>query len=191
MLEAQQQFRLPAPKPLSNRLSTSKAQIVPAMLTLEQLLATVNKNFPPLRAALLERPLAQADLLNQEGRFDLSLRSRFDTQNFGFYQNERFEISLEQPTQVWGSTLYSGYGISHGRYPDYDGKAVTNEAGQYRAGIRVLWRVTGRLTVAVPIWARPALGFASPIYPSISSGSPSCRRQLAATGIGLLRGGAY
>ncbi len=137
MLEAQQQFRLPAPKPLSNRLSTSKAQIVPAMLTLEQLLASVNKNFPPLRAALLERPLAQADLLNQEGRFDLSLRSRLDTHNFGFYQNERFEISLEQPTQVWGSTLYSGYGISRGRYPDYDGKENTNEAGQYRAGIRV------------------------------------------------------
>ena len=133
----QQQFRLPAPKPLSNRLSTSKNQLNPTMLTLEQLLATVNKNFPPLRAALLERPLAEADLLNQQGRFDLSLRSRVDTQNFGFYQNERFEIALEQPTTAWGSTLYSGYSISHGRYPDYDGKAVTNEAGQYRAGIRV------------------------------------------------------
>ena len=136
-LEAQQQFRLPAPVPLSNRLSTSKAQITPIMLTLEALLETVNRNFPPLRAALLERPIAQADLLNQEGRFDLVLRARLDTQNLGFYQNERFEISLEQPTQAWGSTLYSGYGISQGRYPDYDGKAVTNEAGQYRAGIRV------------------------------------------------------
>ncbi|MBM3761465.1 MAG: TolC family protein [Acidobacteria bacterium] len=137
MLEAQQQFRLPQPKPLSNRLATSKALIEPKMLTLEALLASVNQNFPPLRAALLEKPLAEADLLNQQGRFDLRLRSRFDTQNFGFYQNERFEIALEQPTQVWGATLYSGYSVSAGRYPDYDGKGVTNEFGQYQAGIRI------------------------------------------------------
>lgn len=136
-LLAQQQFRLPQPKPLSNRLSVNKTAVQPSMLTLEALLASVNKNFPPLRAALLEKPLAEADLLNQEGRFDLSLKSRLDTQNFGFYQNERFEISLEQPTTVWGSTLYSGYSVSRGRYPDYDGKALTNEAGQYRAGVRV------------------------------------------------------
>lgn len=136
-LLGQQQFRLPQPKPLANRLTVSKAPIEPGMLTLETLLASVNKNFPPLRAALLEKPIAEAELLNQEGNFDLRLRSRLDTQNFGFYQNERFEISLEQPTTVWGSTLYSGYSLSRGRYPDYDGKALTNEAGQYRAGVRV------------------------------------------------------
>jgi cobalt-zinc-cadmium efflux system outer membrane protein len=137
LLGAQQQFRLPQPKPLSNRISSSKSVIQPEMLTLEALLASVNKNFPPLRAALLEKPLAEADLLNQEGRFDLTLKSRLDTQNFGFYQNERFEIAVEQPTQVWGSTLYSGYGLSRGSYPDYDGKSLTNNAGQYRAGVRV------------------------------------------------------
>ena len=136
-LLAQQQFRLPQPKPLTNRLSSGTATVQPSMLTLGAVLASVNKNFPPLRAALLERPLAEAELLNQEGRFDLSLRSRLDTRNFGFFQNERFEIALEQPTTVWGSTLYSGYGISRGKYPDYDGKALTNEAGQYRAGVRV------------------------------------------------------
>ncbi len=134
---AQQQFRLPEPRPLTNRLSTSKAQLQPTMLTLEALLESVNKNYPPLRAALLEKPLAEADLLNQQGRFDLSIKSRIDTQNLGFYQNERFEIALEQPTTLWGSTIYSGYSISEGRYPDYDGKAVTNSAGQYRAGVRV------------------------------------------------------
>ena len=137
LLQAQQQFRLPQPKPLSNRLSSSQTLLPQNVLTLEALLESVNKNFPPLRAALLERPLAEADLLNQQGRFDLSLRTRLDTQNLGFYQNERFEIALEQPTTVWGSTLYSGYGVSHGRYPDYDGKSLTNAAGQYRAGVRV------------------------------------------------------
>ena len=137
LIQAQQQFVLPQPKPLSNRLSASQTPLLPRVLTLEALLESVNKNFPPLRAALLERPLAEAELLNQEGRFDLVLRPRLETQNFGYYQNERVEFAVEQPTTAWGSTLYSSYGISRGRYPDYDGKVVTNEAGQYRAGIRV------------------------------------------------------
>ncbi|MBZ2184568.1 MAG: TolC family protein [Bryobacter sp.] len=136
-VEAQQQFRLPQSRPLNNRLSNSKAPIETRMLTLESVLESVNKHYPPLRAALLERPLAEAEVLNQQGRFDLVLRSRLETQNFGFYQNERFDIGIEQPTTLWGATLFSGYSISRGRYPDYDGKAVTNEAGQYRAGARV------------------------------------------------------
>jgi cobalt-zinc-cadmium efflux system outer membrane protein len=136
-LVAQQQFRLPQPRPLNNRLSQSKTPIESSMLTLEALLESVNKSYPPLRAALLERPLAEAEVLNQQGRFDLVLRTRLETQNFGFYQNERFDIGIDQPTTLWGATLFSGYSVSHGRYPDYDGKAVTNEAGQYRAGARV------------------------------------------------------
>ncbi len=135
--QAQQQFRLPEPKPLSNRLVTSKAELTPRMLTLGALLESVNRNYPPLRAALLERPLAEAALLNQEGRFDLSLRSRLDTQNFGFYQNERFEIGLSQPLQTWGATVYSGYAISEGRYPGYEGKFTTNSIGQYTGGVRL------------------------------------------------------
>lgn len=137
LLPAQQQFRLPQPKPLSNRLSTSQTPFNKGVLTLETLLESVNKNFPPLRAALLERPLAEAELLNQQGRFDFVLRPRLETQNFGYYQNERFEIGFDQPTTVWGATLYSGYGISRGRYPDYDGKFVTNDDGQIRTGVRI------------------------------------------------------
>jgi outer membrane protein TolC len=134
---AQQQFRLPEPKPLSNRLANTKPQITPQMLTLGALLDSVNKNYPPLKAALLERPLAEADLLNQEGRFDLSVRSRLDTQNFGFYQNERFEIGVTQPVQIWGATLFSDYSLSLGRYPPYDGKVQTNDLGQIRTGLRL------------------------------------------------------
>ncbi len=130
---AQMQLRLPAPRSLSNR----GTQINPEALTLAKLIESVNRNYPPLRAALLEKPLAEADLLNQQGRFDLSLKARSDNQRLGFYENERFEIALEQPTTMWGATVYSGYSVSEGRYPDYSGGLITNGGGQYKAGVRV------------------------------------------------------
>lgn len=133
----QQQFRLPESKLLTNRLSEAKTPPDANTLLLDNILQSVDKHYPPLRAALLERPIADADLLTSQGRFDLSLKARAETQRLGFYENERFEILIEQPLQTWGSTVYSGYSLSDGRYPDYEGKSDTNAAGQYRAGIRV------------------------------------------------------
>jgi outer membrane protein TolC len=131
---AQQQFRLPESRNLSNRLSRTKPELKPTLITLDSVLESVNRNYPPLRAALLERPIADADYLTSQGRFDLSIRSRLDTQNLGFYRNERFEVVLDQPLETWGANVYSGYSVSEGRYPDYDGKTVTNSGGQYRVG---------------------------------------------------------
>jgi outer membrane protein, heavy metal efflux system len=133
-LLGQQQFRLPQSRNLSNRISKTNPAPKPELLTLDAVLESVNRHYPPLRAALLERPIADADYLTSQGRFDLTLRSRLETQNFGFYQNERFEILVDQPLQTWGASVYSGYSISEGGFPDYDGKTVTNSAGQYRAG---------------------------------------------------------
>lgn len=136
-LLGQQQFRLPETRLLTNRLSEVNEAPGPKTLLLSNVLDSVNKHYPPLRAALLERPIADADFLSSQGRFDLSLKARAESQRLGFYENERFEITVEQPLQTWGSTLYSGYSISDGRYPDYDGKVDTNGAGQYRMGVRV------------------------------------------------------
>ncbi len=136
-LEAQQQLRLPQQRPLTNRASELKAEEVAQGLQLSQVLESVNRHYPPLRAALLERPLAEADQLVALGRFDLLLRARLEGQKFGFYENERFQMQVEQPTTLWGSTVYSGYAQTTGRYPDYDGKLLTNDGGQYFGGVRV------------------------------------------------------
>jgi outer membrane protein TolC len=136
-LAAQQQLRLPQQRALTNRASELRPEEVAQGLQLAEVLNSVNKHYPPLRAALLERPLAEADQLVALGRFDLLLRSRLEAQKFGFYENERFQIQVDQPTTLWGPTLYSGYAQTTGRYPDYDGKLVTNDGGQYFGGVRV------------------------------------------------------
>lgn len=106
-------------------------------LTLETVLASVEKYYPPLRIALLEQPIAEADYLAAQGRFDLVLRSFFESNSLGFYDSRRFEVVAEQPTTLWGSSFFSGYQISGGSFPSYDGKLQTNGLGEYRAGMRV------------------------------------------------------
>lgn len=136
-LAAQQQLRLPQQRPLTNRASELKPEEVNQGLQLSQVLESVNKHYPPLRAALLERPVAEAERLVATGRFDLLLKAKADVQQLGFYENERFQVQVEQPTTLWGSTVYSGYAQTTGRFPDYDGKLVTNDGGQYLAGVKV------------------------------------------------------
>ncbi|MBY0507625.1 MAG: TolC family protein [Bryobacteraceae bacterium] len=106
-------------------------------LTLQAVLDSVEKHYPPLRVALLEQPIAEADYLAAQGRFDLVLRSFFDTNNLGFYDSRRFDVSVEQPTTLWGTSFFSGYQVSGGSFPSYDGKFQTNGLGEYRAGMRM------------------------------------------------------
>ncbi|GAB4359439.1 MAG: TolC family protein [Bryobacter sp.] len=137
LLNAQQRLRLPQQQLLTNRLSELQPGEAKPSLTLDAVIESVNRNYPPLRAALLEKPLAEADLLTATGRFDLLLKSRLEAQTLGFYENERFSVSAEQPTTLWGSSVYSGYTQSQGRFPSYDGKIQTNDGGQYFVGARI------------------------------------------------------
>jgi len=183
LVMAQQQLRLPAPRSLSNRGSEAN----PRALTLVKLIESVNRNYPPLRAASLERPLAEVDMLNQQGRFDLSLKARSENQRLGFYENERFEIVVEQPTTLWGATVYSGYSVSEGRYPDYLGALITNGGGQYKAGVRVPLGAIAKSTAGAPNCPRLAPVCVRPTSRSTSSAWRFYRPPPAAIGIGWRR----
>ena len=105
-------------------------------LTLANVLESVDKHYPPLRVALLEAPIAEADYLAAQGRFDLVFKSAVETNSLGFYESRRFDLGVEQPTAQWGTSFFSGYQIGAGSYPSYDGKFLTNGLGEYRAGLR-------------------------------------------------------
>lgn len=105
-------------------------------LTLETVLQSVEKHYPPLRVALLEAPIAEADYLAAQGRFDLVLKSSVDTNSLGFYESRRFDFGFEQPTAQWGTSFFSSYQLGSGSFPNYDGKFLTNGLGEYRTGLR-------------------------------------------------------
>lgn len=108
------------------------------VLTLDALLASTKEKFPVIIAALQEIPAAKGELLSAEGSFDPSLSFDANGNAAGYYDGKRFVTTYNQPLRdLYGSRLFSSYSISRGDYPIYDGKFVTNDGGEIRAGIEV------------------------------------------------------
>lgn len=106
-------------------------------LSLDQVIASVKTNFPPLLTALQEREVANGNLLSAEGRFDTVLRARTDLTRLGYYSNERFDVTVDQPLQWQGLSVYSGYRLGEGEYPYYDGYYKTRSDGEWRIGLKL------------------------------------------------------
>lgn len=129
---------MPAPKP-----AIPPAQMPPAPqsaqtpLSLEALLDSVERNYPPLLATLAERGIADGDLLQAEGRFDLILGAQADTDRFGYYQNQRLTLGFDQPLATWGASTFGGWRIGEGKFASYSGSQETKSYGEWRGGVRL------------------------------------------------------
>lgn len=132
---------------LALTLATAEANAQPerAPLSLDAVLRAVDDAFPLLEAARRDQDAANAELLSAEGAFDPSLRVRGGGVGGGYYEYLRADAVVEQPTRLWGATLFAGYrigrGLSTGGVPNYYGNLETNDHGEVRAGVQIpLWR---------------------------------------------------
>ena len=105
-------------------------------LRLDDVLDSVKRHYPPLLAALAENDIAEADVLAAQGRFDPVIRTRIDSDSFGYYSNRRADVWLEQPLSQQGLSLYSGYRFGSGEFAPYDGKLDTRSLGEFRTGLK-------------------------------------------------------
>ncbi len=106
-------------------------------LTLPQVVKVAQERFQLLLAAKAEQDGAEADLLTAEGGFDPSLKSSGAVMATGAYPSQRIDTIIEQPTPLWGTSVFAGYRFGLGKFADYDGKLETNEYGELRGGLRV------------------------------------------------------
>jgi cobalt-zinc-cadmium efflux system outer membrane protein len=106
-------------------------------LRLEGVLASVERHFPLIEAARRDQQAAEAELLSARGAFDPTVRTRLDGAPLGGYRNGRFDLLLDVPTPLWGTSLFTGYRVSFGKFADYDGKLETNQYGELRAGFAI------------------------------------------------------
>ncbi|MEM7306623.1 MAG: TolC family protein [Planctomycetota bacterium] len=106
-----------------------------ASIELEEVLDSVERHFPLVQAAQEEIYLAQGRVLAAAGGFDANLSSRGLSEVEGFYQSDRLDVALTQPTALWGVTLSGGYRLGQGDFAVYDGGKKTNEDGELRAGV--------------------------------------------------------
>ncbi|MBL8229887.1 MAG: TolC family protein [Bryobacterales bacterium] len=106
-------------------------------LRLEDVLDSVNRNYPPLLAIMRDMDIARGDMKTAMGRFDTTLRVRFDADEFGFYDNERVDFGIEQATPFLGTSYFAGWRRGEGNFASYDGKLETRSLGEFRGGFRL------------------------------------------------------
>lgn len=110
-------------------------------LTLDLVVDATKKSFPALLAAEQRKQVAAGELTAAEGGFDTLLKSQNRWSITGLYENQNNDVSLEQPTKLWGTTFFGGWRRGVGDYPVYEGKSQTTDSGEARIGVNVpLWR---------------------------------------------------
>lgn len=117
--------------------ATTNSPVATQPLTLQAVLDSVRRQYPPMLAALIERDIAAGRLQSAQGTFDFQFFSRLFDAPSGYYQSTSVDTGFEQFTGLWGSTLFGGYRITTGGVlPDYD-KSRTQGSGEPRIGFRL------------------------------------------------------
>ena len=106
-------------------------------LRFAEVMVAVERSFPLVLAALEEVEIAEAEVLAAEGGFDLRVRGGLDSSLQGYYESDSASLGLEQPTTLWGATLFGGYKYGEGDFPVWEGGRKTRTGGEVRAGVRV------------------------------------------------------
>ncbi len=113
---------------------------VPSMggpLGLDEVLDSVEQNYPLLRAIEQERSLAGGKLVSAMGAFDLNLNASADGVGPATYDSVRGNLGVNQAMQNGGVGLFAGYRNGYGEFPTYNLGQKTADGGELRAGITI------------------------------------------------------
>ena len=114
---------------------------VRAELNEDVVLHSTRKHYPMVKEALENVEAAKMKVIASKGNFDLKLESKMDIRTRGFYDGKSGDVRAVKPLRFMNSEVYTGYRVSDGTYPDYEGKVDTLSEGEIRAGIKVsLWQ---------------------------------------------------
>lgn len=135
--------------PVAAAADEGSAQAVAgARLQLDNVLRSTLEHFPQLEALRAEREAVAEDLRAAGGAFDWTVGAAAELRPVGFYQSRSGEASLEVPTRLWGSRFFGGYRYGEGDVPSYEGKRITDEAGEVRLGVELPLLRGGRIDAA-------------------------------------------
>ena len=119
------------------RLVPGTAHAEREALLFDDVVRSVEAQFPLVLAALEEVEIAAGELQSAQGGFDTRLKAGGEFGVDGFYENERVKVSIEQPTAAWGATFFGGYKLGTGDFPIWEGGYKTRAGGEFAAGVRV------------------------------------------------------
>ena len=105
-------------------------------LALDEVLFSVERNYPLLRAIEQERSIAGGRLVSTMGAFDLNLNAGADGQGTT-YDNFRSGVGVSQGLPVGGWGVFAGYRNGYGDFPTYNLGQKTADGGEFRAGVSI------------------------------------------------------
>ncbi|MFN5899609.1 MAG: transporter, partial [Planctomyces sp.] len=105
-------------------------------LSLQQVIDSVYRSYPMLQAALLTRNIAAGQQTGALGAFDTKLKGASETGPCGFYETYRQSVGVVKPT-YWGGEVFGGYRIGRGEMQPWYGERVTDDGGEFKAGIQL------------------------------------------------------
>ena len=105
-------------------------------LGLEEVLYSVERNYPLLRAIEQERAIAGGRLVTSMGAFDFNLAAGADGQD-GTYNNFRPNLGVSQALPYAGLGTFAGYRVGDGDFTTYNLGQKTADGGEFRAGITI------------------------------------------------------
>jgi outer membrane protein TolC len=103
-------------------------------LTLDEVLFSSERTYPPFLAVLQERAIASGDLLSARGAFDLNLNA--DSRNYplGYYDRSVHDVFLEQPLRWHGAKVFDRLSPGARPFPNYYNYLNTRGGGAFVAG---------------------------------------------------------
>lgn len=109
----------------------------PKVLSLEELVKNVIDKFPLIIAQNREEDIAYARQLARAGAFDLKIKNKTAVRPYGYYETQQTDAVIEQGISDFGLDLYAGYRLGDGDFAIYEGKDVTSNGGEFRAGLNL------------------------------------------------------
>jgi outer membrane protein TolC len=105
-----------------------------AELTLNDVLRSSATHAPQILEAMARQRQAGARALSAQGQFDLVFDGDAQSRATGFYGGTFADVKASRPLQNNGGNIYTGYRLSSGSFPSYEGKSATNQLGEVRVG---------------------------------------------------------
>jgi outer membrane protein TolC len=127
---------LPPAPPKQLPSLTGSPSSVGGPLSLDEVISSVERHYPLLRAVEQERAIAGGRLVSTMGAFDLNLTAGIDGQGTT-YDNFRSGGGLSQALPVNGLSLFAGYRNGYGDFPTYNLGQKTADGGEFRAGMSI------------------------------------------------------
>ena len=126
------QGEIEEPRRLLEPLKTQSSESI----LLEDVIDSVHRAFPLLKAAALEYEIAAGKQTAAWGAFDTKLKASSENGPTGFYQTYRNGVGFQRPLYD-GGEVFGGYRIGRGDFQPWYLERQTNDGGEFKAGVRL------------------------------------------------------